>query len=149
MKYLIKLFTILVLLSSCGQPITHEEETRLQNSIISLNKLETDARDNLSKANRYLDEKYQESRKLDETISDKKKELNILEKGRKPKYILKLHFQEHKMELSLDRISFDFEVPVDEEFYKESQIGEKLGKGSRSFKLFHSADVKVIGKRIE
>ena len=52
------------------------------------------------------------------------------------------------MELSLDRISFDFEIPVDEEFYNESKIGKKLGEGSRSFKFFHDADVKVVNKRI-
>ena len=50
---------------------------------------------------------------------------------------------------SVDRIDFEFEIPVDEEFYNESQIGRELGEGSRSFSFGHSGDIKVIGKRIE
>jgi len=138
-----------ILLASCGQPITHEEETRLQNSIITLNKLESEAHDNLNKATTYLDKKYQESKDLDEAIAEKKQVLNILDKGRKPIYIIKLRFQEHKMELSLDRISFEFEVPVDEQFYNEVKVGEQLAKGSRNFSLFHSGDIKIISKRIQ
>lgn len=86
---------------------------------------------------------------LDQSIDEKKKVLNILEKGRRPIYILKLRFQEHKMELSFDRISFEFEVPVDEKFYHDVKVGEKLANGSRTFSLFHGGDIKVVSKRIQ
>lgn len=138
-----------LLFASCGQPITNEEETRLQNSIINLNKLETDARNKLDKTERYLEKRYQESKNVDRLIAENKKILNILEKGRRPVYILKLKFQEHKMELTFDRISFEFEVPVDEKFYHEAQVGEKLAEGSRWFNLFHSGDIEVVSKRIQ
>lgn len=138
-----------VLFASCGQPITHEEESRLKNSITALTKLNAEAISNTNKAERYLNQRYQESLQLDQLIAEKKQALNILEKGRRPVYILKLRFQEHKMELSFDRISFEFEVPVDEQFYHDVKVGEKLANGSRSFSLFHGGDIKVVSKRIQ
>jgi hypothetical protein len=52
------------------------------------------------------------------------------------------------MEFSLDRISFSFDVPVDEQFHKESEVGTRLGYGSRSFSLFHGGDVTIKDKKI-
>lgn len=144
----ILLLTLSIFIFSCGQPITHEEEQRLQKSIAELNQLSIKSTDEYHDISRSVEYKRSESQSLDQSIADKKTELGILKSGKQPQYILKLHFQEHKMELSMDRISFDFEIPVDERFYKESEIGEKLGKGSRSFSIGHSGDIKVVDKRI-
>jgi hypothetical protein len=53
------------------------------------------------------------------------------------------------MEVSWDRISFDFEVPVDEYFYNECKVGEQIGSGRRTMKLLHSGDITISGKRID
>lgn len=121
----------------------------------------------LSEQDKILQDKvnklYEQSQRLEDTVEVNKQicdslqqEIHIYESkktiygnGKIPVYILTLHFQEHKMEISFDRISFSFDVPVDEQFYKECTIGEELGHGSRSFKLFHSGDITVENKRIE
>lgn len=121
----------------------------------------------LSEQDKILQDKvnklYEQSQRLEDTVEVNKQicdslqqEIHIYESkktiygnGKIPVYILTLHFQEHKMEISFDRISFSFDVPVDEQFYKECTIGEELGRGSRSFKLFHSGDITVENKRIE
>ena len=83
-----------------------------------------------------------------EQVKNLETKLGILKSGKKPTYILTLKFQEHKMELSLDRISFEFDIPVDEEFYNESQIGEELWEGSRSFSIGHNGDITIVDKKI-
>jgi hypothetical protein len=85
---------------------------------------------------------------LTEEISFHESKKMVYDSGKIPVYMLTLHFQEHKMEISFDRISFSFDVPVDEQFYKECKIGEELGYGSRSFKLFHSGDITIENKKI-
>jgi hypothetical protein len=138
----IKLLTIIVLfLSACGPSYTPEEETRLKKEITHLN----NERDEIRKEYRLLQE---QSDELKNQVQEYETKKVIYEKGKTPVYILTLHFQEHKMELSFDRISFSFDVPVDEQFYKESKIGTQLGHGSRSFKLFHGGDITIENKKI-
>jgi hypothetical protein len=86
---------------------------------------------------------------LQKEISVMEVKKNVYQKGKTPVYILTLHFQEHKMELSWDRISFDFEVPVDEYFYNECKVGEQIGSGRRTMKLLHSGDITISDKRID
>lgn len=140
-KISLVLFTFSVIIFSC-QPITPEEKSRLKHEIEILNRQEQKVKADVS-------EYTEELSTLTKQVEEAKQELGVLKSGRQPKYILMLHFQEHKMEVSIDRISFDFEIPVDERFYKESRIGEELGSGSRFFSLGHSGDIQVIGKRIE
>lgn len=138
----IKLLTIITLfLSACGPSYTPEEETRLKKEITHLN----NERDEIRKEYRLLQE---QSDELKNQVQEYETKKVIYEKGKTPVYILTLHFQEHKMELSFDRISFSFDVPVDEQFYKESKIGTQLGHGSRSFKLFHGGDITIENKKI-
>lgn len=137
-----------LMISSC-QSISPEEKARLQKEIEELNAQEKQGKDMVNYYDSQMQNLKDSKSKLEKEIEEMKKELGILKSGRAPKYILKLEFQEHKMELSFDRIDFQFEVPVDEQFYKESEIGKQLGEGSRSFSFGHSGDIKVIGKRIE
>lgn len=137
-----------MMISSC-QSITPEEKARLKAEIEELNKQEEQGKEMSKFYDEQLENLRNEKSKLENEILESKKKLSILKSGRQPKYILKLKFQEHKMELSIDRIDFEFEVPVDEEFYNESEIGKELGEGSRSFSFGHSGDIKVIDKRIE
>jgi hypothetical protein len=130
-----------IMISSC-QSITPEEKSRLQKEIEVLNIQEEHGK----KTSKSLRE---QKDKLESDIKVAKKKLGILQSGKTPKYILKLEFQEHKMEISIDRMDFEFEIPVDEEFYNESEVGKELGEGSRSFSIGHSGDITVIGKRIE
>lgn len=138
----IKLLTIItLLLSACGPSYTPEEEARLKKEITRLNHERDKVRDEYRLYQGQADQlKYE--------IQEYETKKEIYEKGKTPVYILTLHFQEHKMELSFDRISFSFDVPVDEQFYKESKIGTQLGHGSRSFKLFHGGDITIENKKI-
>ena len=138
----IKLLTIItLLLSACGPSYTPEEEVRLKKEITRLNHERDKVRDEYRLYQGQADQlKYE--------IQEYETKKEIYEKGKTPVYILTLHFQEHKMELSFDRISFSFDVPVDEQFYKESKIGTQLGHGSRSFKLFHGGDITIENKKI-
>lgn len=138
----IKLLTIIVLfLSACGPSYTPEEEARLKKEITRLTNERDKVRDEYRLFQGQVDQlKYE--------IQEYETKKGIYEKGKTPVYILTLHFQEHKMELSFDRISFSFDVPVDEQFYKESKIGTQLGHGSRSFKLFHGGDITIEDKKI-
>ena len=86
---------------------------------------------------------------LTQQVRDYRTKKEIYGKGKTPVYIVTLHFQEHKMEVSWDRISFDFEVPVDEYFYNECKVGEQLGSGRRTMKLLHSGDITISDKRID
>lgn len=139
MKKIILIATI-ALLSSCDR-ITPEEKQRLTTEIHRLdNELLPLRRDVYS-----MEERRDSLKEEIKFMEDKKK---VYDMGKIPVYMLTLHFQEHKMELSLDRISFSFDVPVDEEFYKECKVGEELGHGSRTFKLFHSGDITVKDKKI-
>jgi hypothetical protein len=149
MKKVIYLITTVLILNSCSQPITPEEKARLEIQIKDLNKKEASIRNTYNKVQRDLSELESQRDITKNQIQEAKTELGILKKGHQPLYILKCRFQEHKMELSMDRISFDFEIPVDERFYKESNIGEQLGSGSRSFSFFHSGDIRVTDKRIQ
>ena len=149
---MIRILSIILLigtLGSCGQPITPEEKARLESQITDLNQREIQARDNYNSARLDLTRMQNELEETQNQIIQSKTELGILKTGKQPIYILKCHFQEHKMELSMDRISFDFEIPVDERFYKESTIGEELGSGSRMLSFGHSGDIKVVNKRIQ
>ena len=86
---------------------------------------------------------------LQSQILELEKELGILKSGKQPKYILKLHFEEHKMDpTDFDLIEFDFEIPVDKDFYNESEIGKELGEGSRFFDLFHNGNITIVDKKI-
>lgn len=140
---------IALVMCSCGQPITKEEKAKLESEITSLNEQVRAAQINRDIYEEQVKAELDKLTTLNEKLAVLETKLGIVENGKTPKYILKLKFQEHKFELSIDRISFEFEVPVDEQFYNESTIGSELGEGSRSFSLGHSADVTVIGKRIE
>lgn len=120
-----------LMISSC-QSISPEEKARLQKEIEELNAQEKQGKDMVNYYDSQMQNLKDSKSKLEKEIEEMKKELGILKSGRAPKYILKL-----------------FEVPVDEQFYKESEIGKQLGEGSRSFSFGHSGDIKVIGKRIE
>jgi len=148
MRKIILLVSI-VLFASCSQPITPEEKARLTTEIQTL---DGQVESTTLKLNGLSDQTYSKEKKLSELnskISEAKNKLGIIESGHTPRYVLSLHFQEHKMEVSFDRISFDFEVPVDEQFYNESKVGEELGSGSRTWSFGHSGDITVIGKRIQ
>ncbi len=129
-----------LLLTSCDR-ITPEEKKRLTKEIQELDSRVIPLRENVR-----LLEKINDS--LTEEISFHESKKIVYDSGKIPVYMLTLHFQEHKMEISFDRISFSFDVPVDEQFYKECKIGEELGYGSRSFKLFHSGDITIENKKI-
>jgi hypothetical protein len=116
-----------LLVASC-QSITPQEKEKLKNEIEVLDKQQKEKTSSIS----YYDGQILSK---SEQVKNLETKLGILKSGKKPTYILTLKFQEHKMELSLDRISFEFDIPVDEEFYNESQIGEELGEGSRSFSI--------------
>ena len=136
----ITLIAVIVLLSSCDR-ITPEEKQRLTVEIAQLDKQVGPLRETVTFMRDTRDS-------LDEEIELLESKKKIYKSGRTPVYLLTLHFQEHKMEISIDRISFSFDVPVDEQFYKECKIGQKLGSGSRSFKLFHGGDITIENKRI-
>lgn len=139
----IKLLLIASLfLTACGPSYTPEEEARLKREITQL----SGERNSLSQDVRVLQGQHDI---LKNEVLVYQNEKKIYESGKTPVYVLTLHFQEHKMELSLDRISFSFDIPVDEQFYKESKIGSELGHGSRSFKFFHSGDITIENKRID
>lgn len=140
MKYIL-FITPLLFLFSCGPTITPEEKVRLTNEITKLSATEN----NLLKSVNDLRDEYSD---LNYEVSELKTEKQIYKSGKKPVYVLTLHFQEHKMELSLDRISFSFDIPVDEQFYKESEIGKELGEGSRSFSFGHNGDITIEDKKI-
>lgn len=136
----ITLIAVIVLLSSCDR-ITPEEKQRLTVEIAQLDKEIGPLRQTVSSMEDTRDS-------LDEEIKLLESKKKVYESGKTPVYLLTLHFQEHKMEISIDRISFSFDVPVDEQFYKECKIGQELGSGSRSFKLFHGGDITIENKRI-
>ena len=138
MKYYIIL--LIAILSSCT-PLSEQEKelkTRVENLKSELSSLSSDV----------LNQK-QNLKHLSEEVSSYETKQNIHNMGKTPVYILTLHFQEHKMEISWDRISFDFEVPVDEYFYNECKVGEQLGSGRRTLKLLHSGDITISNKRID
>jgi hypothetical protein len=137
-----------MMVSSCDS-ITPEEKQRLQTEIESLSKQEQQDRKMVNYYDAQVQQKQEKVSDLDEQVKHLETKLGILKKGKKPRYVLELHFQEHKMEISLDRIDFDFEIPVDEQFYNESEIGKELGSGSRAFSFGHHGDITVTGKRIE
>ena len=136
----ITLIAVIVLLSSCDR-ITPEEKQRLTVEIAQLDKEIGPLRETVSSMEDTRDS-------LDEEIKLLESKKKVYESGKTPVYLLTLHFQEHKMEISIDRISFSFDVPVDEQFYKECKVGQELGSGSRSFKLFHGGDITIENKRI-
>ena len=89
----------------------------------------------LDKTNREQQDKV---RDLETEIKYLEEKLKILKKGKKPLYVLTLEFEEHKADpLDLDKIRFEFEIPVDEEYFKSSNIGDELGSGKRFMSLFH------------
>jgi hypothetical protein len=136
----ITLIAVIVLLSSCDR-MTPEEKQRLTVEIAQLDKQVGPLRETVTFMRDTRDS-------LDEEIELLESKKKIYKSGRTPVYLLTLHFQEHKMDLSIDRISFSFDVPVDEQFYKECKIGQGLGSGSRSFKLFHGGDITIENKKI-
>ena len=132
--------SLLVFISSCT-PLSEQEKelkTRVESLKSELSSLYSDV----------LNQK-QNLRHLSEEVSSYETKRDIHNMGKTPVYILTLHFQEHKMELSWDRISFDFEIPVDEYFYNECRVGEQLGSGRRTMKLLHSGDITISNKRID
>lgn len=137
-----------MLVSSC-QSISPEEKAKLQQEIEVLNKQEAKGKELVNYYDYQSKSKQEDISKLDQQVKDLETKLGILKAGKTPRFIIKLHVQEHKFEISVDRIDFDMEIPVDEQFYNECTIGKKLGEGSRSFSLGHDVDVKVIEKRIE
>jgi hypothetical protein len=140
MKNFILLF-VLAFVSSCTPSLT-EQDKMLQKDVkrlsVEVNKL-VDS----------VDQHVKLCDSLQKEISVMEVKKNVYQKGKTPVYILTLHFQEHKMELSWDRISFDFEVPVDEYFYNECKVGEQIGSGRRTMKLLHSGDITISDKRID
>ena len=140
MKYFILIFSLL--LFSCDPPSLSEQEQILKGRVNKLSGEVDVLMDSVEQHTKLCDSLTQEIR----NYSVKKE---IYRKGKTPVYIVTLHFQEHKMELSWDRISFDFEVPVDEYFYNECKVGEQLGSGRRTMKLLHSGDITISNKRID
>ena len=95
-----------LLLSACGPSYTPEEEVRLKREITRL----SGERSGLVQDVRTLQGQHDI---LKNEVSVYQTEKKIYDSGKTPVYILTLHFQEHKMELSFDRISFSFDVPFD------------------------------------
>lgn len=141
-KITTSLLLMILLISSCTQSISKEEKDKLKSEIESLNLQKDSISHNLYQLREELNN-------TNDSIINLETKLNILKSGKTPKYILGLHFQEHKFGIHFDKISFDFEIPVDEEFYNESRIGEQLGSGSRIFKFFHTGDITVTKKIIK
>ena len=145
----ILIYLSVLFLTSCGQSITKEEKERLKIEIQNLNQSQSTSTSQLNTINSQLHSQLVYLQQVQDQILQKKTELQILQSGRVPRYILKLHFQEHKFELSMDRIEFDFEIPVDEKFYNESTSGSELGSGSRFMSFSHTGDITIVSKRIE
>jgi|ERR1035437_837992 hypothetical protein len=137
-----------MLISSC-QSITPEEKSKLKHEIEILNQQEAKGKDMVNYYHQQSGTEQETLEGLDAQIKEAKKKLGILESGREPRYILKLKVQEHKFELSVDRIEFEFKIPVDEQFYNESEVGQQLGEGSRSFSIGHDVDITVVKKIIK
>lgn len=141
MKNLLILFCTLFLFS-CDPPSLSEQERTLKGRVDKLSGEVNVLMDSVEQHTKLCDSLTQE-------IRNHRTKKEIYRKGKTPVYIVTLHFQEHKMELSWDRISFDFEVPVDEYFYNECKVGEQLGSGRRTMKLLHSGDITISNKRID
>jgi len=132
---------LLVFISSCSKPLSQQEkdlEVRVNNLSTKINEL-----------SRGIDVRSKLCDSLTQQVHDHRVKREIYNMGKTPVYIVTLHFQEHKMEISWDRISFNFEIPVDEFFYNECKVGEQLGSGRRTMKLLHSGDITIVGKRID
>jgi len=140
MKYYILISALLI--ASCTPPSPAKVEQGWEKRVSELQDKSNKLEDSIKQHTKLCDSLTQE-------IYNYTAKKEIYRKGKTPVYIVTLHFQEHKMELSWDRISFDFEVPVDEYFYNECRIGEQLGSGRRTMKLLHSGDITISNKRID
>ena len=141
MKNILILFSVLFIVS-CTPPSPDEVEQSWKKRVHELQDKSDKLEDSVEQHIKLCDSLTQE-------VSDYRTKKEIYGKGKTPVYIVTFHFQEHKMEVSWDRISFDFEVPVDEYFYNECKVGEQIGSGRRTMKLLHSGDITISGKRID
>jgi hypothetical protein len=133
--------SLLVFISSCTKPLSQQEK----DLEVRVNALSSQ----IDVLSRNIDVRSKLCDSLTQQVHDHRVKREIYNTGKTPVYIVTLHFQEHKMEISWDRISFNFEIPVDEFFYNECKVGEQLGSGRRTMKLLHSGDITIVGKRID
>ena len=92
-------------------------------------------------------------------LNEKLKELKLIESGKIPKYVLKLHLKQSHFSLSIKKHikdamnALDFEMPVDKEFYNSVSIGTQIVDNFRvgSLILYGSIgdwEMSVKGKEI-
>ena len=53
-----------------------------------------------------------------------------------------------KYKVQLDRIKFEFEIPVDEDYYKNCKEGDVLGQDNRFMSIFHKGTITIQKKEI-
>ncbi len=144
-----KLFIILLFLSSC------ESKEQIQSEIMDLSSRRLDI--------------YREIDSLQLDISNQKQNLSSLKKdvleleiyssGRTPKYVVKIRCKQSRISLDLEKLmkdemnKFEFELPVDKDFYKSVSVGDDIADNFRvgSFIMngtFSNWNLTVIDKRI-
>jgi hypothetical protein len=68
----------------------------------------------------------------------------------KPKrYIVTFRFRELYSELTINKVDFTFDIPVDEEYYNKCQVGELVERDVRSFTDYSGGEVFIEDKKIE
>ncbi len=121
---------IMYVFSSC-EPSKQE----IKESITELNNQKNRLQSEISNANNELSSLHSQlSSKLGQVdvLQKKLEELKIYEKGKIPKYILKLHLKQSHFSLSIKKHikdamnAIDFEMPVDKEFYNNVSIGSDI-----------------------
>ena len=147
-KIIGSLIGLSALVSSC-ESITPEEKQRLKSEIETLAKQQAHDKKMTNYYDLQVSNKQDKVRDLETEIKYLEEKHKILKKGKKPLYVLTLEFEEHKADpLDLDKIRFEFEIPVDEEYFKSSNIGDELGSGKRFMSLFHGGEIEIKNKEI-
>jgi hypothetical protein len=137
-----------MMVSSCDS-ITPEEKQRLQTEIESLSKQEQEDRKKVDFYDAQVESKKRQVQLLDDEVKHLASKIGILKKGKKPLYVLTLYFFEQKGDpLDLDRIKFEFEIPVDEDYYKNCKEGDVLGQDNRFMSIFHKGTITIQKKEI-
>jgi hypothetical protein len=139
-----------MLVSSC-QSITPEEKQRLQTEIEHLNQQQDHDKKMVNYYDAQSKDRMSKVRELEDEIGELEKKLGILKTGKKPKFILKLHLEEGGLDNigNFDRLQFDIEIPVDEEYFKKCKVGEELAKDVRLTNIFQNCNLTVEDKRME
>lgn len=148
MKKLLLLLPISIMFSCESKKDVENELKLLKNERIEL-------RENVNQLDLLKGKKQEELYILESKL----KELKIYEKGKSPKYILKLKLKQSRFSLDIgehikdEMNSIEFEMPVDKDFYTNIKVGTEIVDDFRmgSFVLkgsFSSWEMKVIGKYI-